>query len=83
MHIALATHRRVVVLFGPTSSAEIELYGLGEKIFPDMECLVCYKATCDFVPNCMDLISVDMVAAAVKRQLAQVNHDNVSAVTVR
>jgi heptosyltransferase-2 len=69
MHIALAMGRRVVVLFGPTSAAEIELYGLGEKVYPDMNCLGCYKESCDFVPNCMDLISVDMVAGAVKRQL--------------
>ena len=32
MHIGLATKRRVVVLFGPTSSSEIDLFGLGEKI---------------------------------------------------
>jgi hypothetical protein len=37
-----------------------------------MECLSCYKTSCDFVPNCMDLISVDMVQAAVMRQLAAV-----------
>src|SRR5262249_38716535 len=29
MHIALALGKRTVVLFGPTSAAEIELYGLG------------------------------------------------------
>jgi heptosyltransferase-2 len=70
MHIAIALERRSVVLFGPTSAPEIELYNLGEKVIPDMTCLGCYKNTCDFVPNCMDLISVDMVAAAVTRQLA-------------
>jgi heptosyltransferase-2 len=70
MHIALALQRRAVILFGPTSAPEIETYGLGEKVFPQMECLSCYKNHCDFVPNCMDLISVDMVSAAVKRQLA-------------
>jgi heptosyltransferase-2 len=70
MHIALALGVRTVVLFGPTSAPEIELYGLGEKVLPDMSCLGCYKNSCDFVPNCMDLISVDMVAAAVDRQLA-------------
>lgn len=69
LHVALATRRRTIVLFGPTSHAEIELYGLGEKVIPDMKCLVCYKGTCDFVPNCMDLISVDMVFDAVRRQL--------------
>jgi ADP-heptose:LPS heptosyltransferase len=69
MHIALSLERRTIVLFGPTSAPEIELYELGEKVIPDMTCLGCYKNACDFVPNCMDLISVDMVAAAVDRQL--------------
>jgi ADP-heptose:LPS heptosyltransferase len=69
MHLSLALRRRTVVLFGPTSSAEIEMYGLGEKIVPHMDCLSCYKPTCDFVPNCMDLIATDMVEAAVERQL--------------
>jgi ADP-heptose:LPS heptosyltransferase len=69
MHLGLALGRRVVILFGPTSSAEIEMYGLGEKVVPQMDCLVCYKPTCDFVPNCMDLITTDMVEAAVERQL--------------
>lgn len=71
MHIALATQRRVVVLFGPTSHAEIELYDQGEKVIPAMDCLVCYKGSCDYQPNCMDLISTDMVFAAVARQLQQ------------
>ena len=70
MHLALALRKRTVVLFGPTSAAEIELYGLGEKVVPDMTCLSCYKTSCDFSPNCMDLISVDMVEGAIRRQLA-------------
>ena len=72
MHLALALKRRAVILFGPTSSAEIEMYGLGEKVVPQMDCLVCYKPTCDFVPNCMDLISTNMVEAAVERQLSAI-----------
>jgi heptosyltransferase-2 len=69
MHLALALGKRTVVVFGPTSAAEIEMYGLGEKVVPDMACLSCYKTSCDFVPNCMDLISTDMVEGAVLRQL--------------
>jgi heptosyltransferase-2 len=69
MHLAIAQKRRMVVVFGPTSAAEIDLYGLGEKVVPDMSCLTCYKSSCDFVPNCMDLISTDMVERAVIRQL--------------
>jgi len=70
MHLSLALRRRTVVLFGPTSAAEIDLYGLGEKVVPDMACLSCYKNSCDFVPNCMDLISVGMVEGAITRQLS-------------
>jgi heptosyltransferase-2 len=70
MHIALAMSRRVVVLFGPTSHTEIELFGLGEKVIPNLDCLVCYKQKCDFVPNCMDAISVEMVTQAIVRQLS-------------
>jgi ADP-heptose:LPS heptosyltransferase len=69
MHIALALGRRTVVMFGPTSSTEIELYGLGEKVVPDMDCLCCYKSKCDCVPNCMDRISVKDVQEAILRQL--------------
>jgi heptosyltransferase-2 len=72
MHLALALGKRTVVLFGPTSAAEIELYGLGEKVVPDMTCLSCYKNSCDFVPNCMDLITTEMVEGALLRQLATI-----------
>jgi heptosyltransferase-2 len=72
MHLSLALGKRTVVLFGPTSAAEIELYGLGEKVVPDMTCLSCYKTACDFAPNCMDLISTDMVERAVLHQLTLV-----------
>ena len=69
MHLALAMQQRVVVLFGPTSHTEIELFGLGEKVLPDLDCLVCYKKECDFSPNCMDSISVGMVKEALLRQI--------------
>jgi heptosyltransferase-2 len=76
MHLALALGRRTVVLFGPTSAQEIDLYGLGEKVVPDMTCLSCYKTSCDFVPNCMDLISTDMVERAVLRQLKHIQQQS-------
>jgi hypothetical protein len=47
-----------------------------------MDCLGCYKTSCDFQPNCMDLISTDMVAAAVERQLRQSDRKPRAPVTV-
>lgn len=66
MHAAVALKTKVVALFGPTSSSEIELYGRGRKIIPDMDCLCCYKETCDKHPNCMENISHGIVFQAVK-----------------
>jgi heptosyltransferase-2 len=68
MHVAIARGCHVVVLFGPTSLNEIEVFGRGTRIAPDLDCLVCYKQDCDFVPNCMDSISADVVQAAVLEQ---------------
>lgn len=68
MHLSLALARPTIALFGPTSAAEIEMYGLGEKITPQMSCLACYKAACGFLPNCMDLITTEMVETAIGRQ---------------
>lgn len=69
LHLALAVNRPVVTFFGPTSPDEIELFGMGEKLVPEMDCLVCYKETCDFKPACMDLITTAHVFDAVTRVL--------------
>lgn len=71
MHFAIATERRLVVFFGPTSPAEIELYGLGTKVYSGIDCLVCYKKKCDVNPSCMDLLSVDDLFKAVQKELAK------------
>lgn len=67
MHIAVALKKRVVVLFGPTSHTEIELYGRGEKIVSPLECNCCYKNTCDIKPDCMEAITSDMVLEGIRR----------------
>jgi len=69
MHFAIGLGKKLVVFFGPTSPAEIELYGLGAKVYPDLDCLVCYKKQCDKQPNCIDNLSVKELFAAVKKEL--------------
>ena len=71
MHVATALGKRVVAIFGPTSSVEIDLFGRGEKIVSEvMDCLVCYLSKCDLDPNCMNTIPAGRVEAAVRRCLA-------------
>lgn len=68
LHVAVARRVPVVALFGPTSSAEIELYGRGEKVVPDgMDCLGCYLPVCDVEPHCQARIEPATVAEAVLR----------------
>lgn len=69
LHAATALRKKVICFFGPTSSAEIEDYGLIKKIIPNLDCLVCYKSTCDFVPSCMDMISTDMILNAISESI--------------
>ena len=70
-HVAAARKVPAVVLFGPTSSHEIEVYGRGTKIVPPgLDCLCCYLPRCDKVPHCQALIEPKVVLAAVQRWLA-------------
>lgn len=67
LHVALGLGKRVVALFGPTSAAEIDMYGLGAKIVSPVDCVCCYLSDCDRQPGCMDLID----AATVYRHLEE------------
>jgi ADP-heptose:LPS heptosyltransferase len=75
LHAAVGLGKRVVALFGPTSAAEIDLYGLGTKIVPRIECLCCYQPVCTRTPNCMDMISAEDVFVAVTQQLSVLGVD--------
>lgn len=73
MHIAIAVKTPVVVHFGSTCSAEIELYGRGKKIVSPIECAPCYKRICPIDDQCMKDMSVDEIASSVKDLLGRKN----------
>lgn len=71
VHCAAARKVPAIVLFGPTSAAEIEVYGRGSKIVPKgLDCLCCYLPRCDRVPHCQALIEPAVVLAAVQQWVA-------------
>lgn len=55
-HIATALEVFAFVLVGPTSPWELEVYGKGRVVAPEMDCLACYLARCPKKPACMDLL---------------------------
>jgi heptosyltransferase-2 len=46
LHISLALKRKTICLIGPTSSNELGMYDLGEKVIAKSPCLCCYKNDC-------------------------------------
>jgi len=69
LHLALSQGVRTIVFFGPTSDAEIDLFGLGEKVVTPLPCRRCYLRDCDVQPHCMESIDVDRLFDAAARQL--------------
>jgi heptosyltransferase-2 len=69
MHAALGLKKNVVAIFGPTSSAEIELYGRGVKVISPAACACCYRPECGVSPDCMRLIPPEAVWTAIEEVL--------------
>ena len=68
MNITIALKKKAIAFFGPTSAAEIELYGRGEKITAPLDCVCCYKRICDKHPNCMDLIKTEEIIESISQK---------------
>jgi ADP-heptose:LPS heptosyltransferase len=77
LHVALGLKKRVVALFGPTSQWEVDMYGLGQKVVPAMDCVCCYRADCDRKPSCMDVIDARDVLGPVLEELDYVRKEAV------
>ncbi|MFQ6104435.1 MAG: glycosyltransferase family 9 protein [Candidatus Glassbacteria bacterium] len=71
MHIGMALQKYVVAHFGPTSPWEIEMWGSGEKIVPDIDCTCCYLPDCDRNPACNEAITPEEIVSAIQRGLKQ------------
>jgi heptosyltransferase-2 len=76
LHMALAARCRLVALFGPTSSTEIDLYERGRKVMGEVECLCCYLQHCPRHPTCMEVLDIETVYRAVAEELALIKPRN-------
>ena len=67
MHLALALRKKTVVIFGPTSSSEIEFYGRGRGIHPETgwDCIPCFRPECQRGSLCVETVSAQKVKEAV------------------
>lgn len=70
MHMGVALGKPTVVLVGPTSPWELDVFGKGEILYSDIECLVCYLSRCDKTVTCMNTLSPEYVLSRVEKHLA-------------
>jgi ADP-heptose:LPS heptosyltransferase len=73
MHLAIGRKKPVIALIGPTSAAEIDLYGRGEKVVSPHPCAPCYRKECLHTTTCMRDIQPEQVFDAILRHLPQTN----------
>ncbi len=69
MHIAIALDKNVLVTVGPTSPWELDVFGKGEIIFSQMECISCYLSKCPKEINCMNSLDVNYVLEKISKYL--------------
>jgi heptosyltransferase-2 len=67
LHIAIALEKKVVLFNNIFNRNEFELYGLGEIIEPEVECLGCFRGKCP--QHCMELIKPHHVVDTCQRLL--------------
>ena len=63
MHLAIALRKKIIALFGPSSSKEVFLYGRGVKLLPkgQYKCVPCLNSICTQKINCMEFITPEEV----------------------
>ena len=62
-HIATALGKYTVVIVGPTSNTELDVFGNGKVIYSrKVDCLCCYLNTCDKTVTCMNTLKADEIS---------------------
>lgn len=76
MHLAIALNKKVIALFGPSSSQEVYLYERGKILLPEpdieYDCIPCLQRECTRPAHCMRFIEPDNVAKAVEEILSPI-----------
>lgn len=72
MHIAIALKKFVIVWFGVSCWAEIDLYDRGVKLYhEDLFCSPCWKKQCPYNLECIKLIDLDRIVTEVNNYFSK------------
>jgi len=75
MHMAIALRKQVIVWFGVSCHAEIDLYERGIKLIPEsLECSPCWKRECPYNLECIQMIDLNRICDEVLTQARNVKN---------
>jgi len=84
MHIAIGLKKYVIAWFGVSCWTEIDLFDRGVKLVPEgLECSPCWKKTCPYNLECIQMVDLDAVIAEVQKVLASTPVSSGPAVAAR
>lgn len=70
MHAAIGLKKHVIVWFGVSCPTEIDLYDRGVKLIPaGLECSPCWKRSCPYNLECIQMIDLDGIVNHVASRL--------------
>jgi ADP-heptose:LPS heptosyltransferase len=69
MHVGVALEIPTIVVVGPTSPWELDVFGKGAVLHSDLDCLACYRTQCDKVVNCMNSLSPEHAFTKISEYL--------------
>jgi ADP-heptose:LPS heptosyltransferase len=70
MHIGIALDKISIVLVGPTSPWELDVYEKGEIVYnTGLDCISCYLTSCDKKINCMSTLAPETIFQLLERYL--------------
>ncbi len=67
MHIAIGLKKYVIAWFGVSCWSEIDLFNRGIKLIPEgLACSPCWKRSCPYGLECIQLVDLDAIVAEVR-----------------
>jgi ADP-heptose:LPS heptosyltransferase len=66
MHISIALRKPTILMNNIFNPYEFDLYGRGQLVQPDRQCVCFYRGTCQLGTSCMEELPADKVFAAVQ-----------------
>lgn len=74
-HMSVALGKYTIVLVGPTSPWELDVYGNGEIVYNDaLECIACYDTFCRRNKECMTTLTPKLIYNKVVKRIEEVSN---------